>query len=527
MTGITKAEGLPRQSLSIPLRRILGGFCEVNKAEAIEMYRSGEQQTVAALLRQSERLWEPKQKMAVPSKGSRRFCPECFEKQRKIDQMQEEIKRLKAQLRYRERRNKEGYFGSSTPSSKVPVKANSPEKNQKKRGGAQPGHPGYGRKALEAAEADKVKELSIADICPSCEELLEDKGTVDRTVIDLQPIKTEKVLYRLQHKYCPRCHRKYRARAPSVLPKHLYGNQLLAQAATMHYVHGIPMGRVAALLGINSHHLFGSFHKLARLLEPGAKKLIHLYRQAPVKHADETSWRIDGYSGYLWLFCTPRIIIFRFRNTRSASVAREVLGEKRLPGVLVVDRYNGYNKAPCDIQYCYAHLLRELKDLQKQFHREEEVRQFVKLFAPLLSRAIKLHSTSMTDKQYYIEARALKEKIIKVVESPARHLGIRRIQDIFYHNTHRMYHWVEDRRVPADNNLAERELRPTVVARKVSFGSQSQAGAKTREILMTVLNTLRKNTTDVTGHFKVVLDQMATNPELDPFSLLFPYLDSS
>jgi len=47
--------------------------------------------------------------------------------------------------------------------------------------------------------------------------------------------------------------------------------------------------------------------------------------------------------------------------------------------------------------------------------------------------------------------------------------------------------------VPADNNRAERELRPLVIARKVSFGSQSDAGAQTREILMTVLHTLKKN----------------------------------
>jgi hypothetical protein len=63
-----------------------------------------------------------------------------------------------------------------------------------------------------------------------------------------------------------------------------------------------------------------------------------------------------------------------------------------------------------------------------------------------------------------------------------------------------LYHWVENRAVPADNNRAERELRPTVIARKVSFGSQSDAGAKTREVLMSVVHTLAKRVGDAVSN---------------------------
>jgi transposase len=75
---------------------------------------------------------------------------------------------------------------------------------------------------------------------------------------------------------------------------------------------------------------------------------------------------------------------------------------------------------------------------------------------------------------------------------------------------------VENRAVPADNNRAERELRPTVIARKVSFGSQSDAGAKTREVLMSVVHTLAKRVPDPEAHFKAVLDQLAADPTQDP-----------
>lgn len=85
-----------------------------------------------------------------------------------------------------------------------------------------------------------------------------------------------------------------------------------------------------------------------------------------------------------------------------------------------------------------------------------------------------------------------------------------------------MYHWAKDRRVPAENNLAERDLRPTVIARKVSFGSQSDAGAYTRGVLMTVLYSLKKRGVDVAAHLKNTLDELAENINQDPFPLLFP-----
>jgi len=203
-------------------------------------------------------------------------------------------------------------------------------------------------------------------------------------------------------------------------------------------------------------------------------------------------------------------------------VPKEVFGEKKLSGVLVVDRYNGYNKAPCSIQYCYAHLLREFEDLEKCFPDGIEIRSFASTVIPLITEAIKLRAQPISDDEFYKKAKLLKGHIVEVMNKPAKHLGIRRLQDIFIEKADRLYHWAEDRRVPADNNFAERDLRPTVVARKVSFGSQSDNGAHTRSILMSVLHTLKKRTTDPVAQFKNTLDALALNPSLDPYQLLFP-----
>jgi transposase len=85
-----------------------------------------------------------------------------------------------------------------------------------------------------------------------------------------------------------------------------------------------------------------------------------------------------------------------------------------------------------------------------------------------------------------------------------------------------MYQWVVDRRAPVDNNRAERELRPTVIARKVSFGSQSEAGAKTREVMMSVMQTLKQRVKDPIREFKQALDELALNANLDVVKTLFP-----
>lgn len=453
------------------------------------------------------------------------FCGGCFIKQQRIDQLEEEIQSLKAKLRYREEKQIEGYFGCSTPSSKQPVKPNSQPEDQKKMGGAKRGHAGWSRRAIDQREADRLEKIAVGDRCPDCGGRLENKGIRERTVIDSAPVRAEKILYQCERKWCRKCRQTVQGKVP-VLAKGLYGNQLVAQAAVMHYGHGIPMGRVEAILGENvlSGSLINVFHRLGKLWEPVLARLIAEYRLASIKHADETGWRRDGHSGYGWLFCTSSISIFAFRESRSSNVVKEILGSKKLPGTLVVDRYAAYNKAPCRLQYCYAHLLRQVKDTGKQFIDAPEVQSFVASLAPFLSQAMHLRSQPISDARYYKEASTIKRRIIKLAEAPAHHLGIRAIQDIFREHKARLYGWVNDREVPADNNRAERDLRPTVIARKVSFGSQSDAGAKTRSTLMTILQTAQKRLTDQTLEvwFKKALDQIVENPTLDPYSLLAP-----
>jgi len=451
-------------------------------------------------------------------------CPECLKKQRQIDALKEENQRLKQKLRYRERKDKEGFFGSSTPSSKIPLKPNRPEKEGRKPKGARPGHFGRGRPGPDLVQGKQFNAVvpSLGDLCPQCGSPFVDKGYTERLVMESHPLRAEPLIYWLPKRYCPKCRRTFQPSAPGVLPKNLYGNQLMANAAVMHYLHGIPLGRVCEQLQANAGSLIECFHRMAHLFASTFPKLIEAYRQSPVKHADETGWRTDGINGYVWLFATETISLFLFRQTRSGKVPQAVLGNHPLPGILVVDRYAGYNQAPCPLQYCYAHLLRVVQDLEKEFPDSEEVKTFVSVMAPLLATAMSLRHQPISEVEFYQKAAETKAQIVVAVEAPALHLGIRHIQDLFRDNAHRLYHWTQNRQIPAENNLAERDLRPTVIARKVSFGSASDAGAHTRGTLMSILYSLKKQKVDATKRLKEVLDYFAKNIHQDPFVLLFP-----
>src|SRR5439155_12052581 len=215
--------------------------------------------------------------------------------------------------------------------------------------------------------------------------------------------------------------------------------QLITRILILHYRDGLPLGTVCEQLGIALGTVVQMLHRLATLFQGIGPRLIQQYRLSPVRHADETGWRTDGQGGYAWLFATPSLSLFLFRSTRSAKVAQEVLGTSPLAGVLVVDRYNGYNRAPCALQYCYAHLLREVEDLAKEYPDSPEVRSFTATLIPLLAAAMHLRSQPLSNLPYYQQARQLQQQIQAVTAQPAHHLGIRRIQDIFTQNSHRLY----------------------------------------------------------------------------------------
>ena len=258
--------------------------------------------------------------------SSKIICTECATKQEEIYRLREEVQRLKAQLRRQKRKMTEGYFGSSTPSSKKPVKNNSKKNNdEKKRGGAKTGHTGNGRQAFSIEEADRVESINVEAGCPKCgSEDLACLGRRERTVMEYI-VKREKVVYRIERNRCNVCGTIVQAKAPGVLAKNLLSNNLLGHVATEHYLNGIRLGHLERQTGVNVGSLIQAMHQLSRLFKDVPDRLIQEYRMAAVKHADETGWRNDGQNGYGWIFVSKDTCIFRFRNNRAGKVAQDVL----------------------------------------------------------------------------------------------------------------------------------------------------------------------------------------------------------
>jgi transposase len=440
--------------------------------------------------------------------------------------LKEEVARLKARLSRQERSAREEPFGLSTPSSRRLFKPSLPEltreEAKRRRGGARRGHAGHGWKPPEGPEP-AAEDLPAPDACPCCGGALEDfpGGAGDvRDLVDCNPLPAFRRRVRVPARYCPHCRKPVRPRVPGVLPKTRLTNNVLARAASEHYLDGVPMGTVARRLGVGKGTLLNASHRLAAIARPAADGLRGLIRDAAVKHADETPWRTDGDNGYAWVFLAGRVRVFACEGTRAMSVPAAVLADSG--GSLMTDRYAGYNCFAGKRGYCFEHLKRDTLDIVRENPGSAECAAFADALVPWLREAMSLRGAHAGDSvSYLVRAAFIRRRIEDLAEAPARHPSVQHIQNIFRENAGRLWLWTEDPRIPAENNAAERAVRPLAVARKVSHGSQSDKGRETRSVLMSVLHTLAECCTEPAARLARALDRVAENPRTDMFAALF------
>jgi len=263
--------------------------------------------------------------------------------------------------------------GSSTPSSKLPVKPNSSTGHPRNRGGGKEGHKGHGRASISEQDADKVEKLTIANVCPDCGSTLEEKGTRARAVIDCQPVKMKKIVYHLERKRCPKCKKVISARAQGVLAKCLYSNRLLAYVAVQHYIYGNTLGQIEKQTGVGYSSLIDAMHQLAKRLKGVPKTLIGAYRDSPVKHCDFFSCVV----------CVLFFIGFFRSNLARPDENGQVIGSSE------------FGRAPCALELDVVllgvvlvvvvaeHLDDELEKLDQESHRFPEV--FTEFHGDILS----------------------------------------------------------------------------------------------------------------------------------------------
>jgi transposase len=440
--------------------------------------------------------------------------------------LKEQIERLQSKLARQQRTAKEQPFGLSTPSSKKLIKPSLPQLDeaemQRRKGGAMPGHVGYGWKEPDGV-VPEIEELSAPDACPCCGGALVDFPGGDEDVRELidchsQPAFRRRV--RVPVRYCPHCRKPVRPRISGVLPKTRLCNSVLARAASEHYLDGVPMGTVVRRLGVTKGAVFNEMHRLAELFDPAYKALMQVFRNTAVKFADETPWRTDGNNGYAWLFLAGPVRLFVCEESRAMSVPAEVLADST--GTLMTDRYAGYNCFRGKRGYCFEHLKRDTLEIVEDNPKSAECLAFAEALVPLLATAMSLRTACVGDPvTYFVRAASIRHRIEEIILAPARHPSVQNVQNIFRDNEDRLWHWTEDTRVPVENNTAERGVRPLAIARKVSHGSQSVKGRETRSVLMSVLHTLDALCMDPANRLKVALDHYAQDPNTDVFKHIF------
>jgi len=434
-----------------------------------------------------------------------------------------EVARLRGEMNAEVRTAKERPFGNDTPSSKVNFKPSADGKRVRRNGGGVSGHDGHGRWTVTADEADEDVALPRPERCGVCGGGLVDFGREGRAVRVAVPAHYRTLHYTVMKGWRPACRRVETARVPGVLPKFAASNTLLARNVMDRFVYGMTAGTISARTGLGKGTLLAEDAALARILKPCADRLVEPYRLAFAKGADETPWRCDGVNGYVYGFFTADIALFRFKGTRRKRVAEEVFGEGPHFGVLARDRYAAYdNSFQGRQQYCLEHLKRDRLGLLEKEPGNKEYRAFVPASVALLREAMGLNGRAESDEEYYREAKRIKEGMLRMINSEAGDAALQKYQDVFRRHPDRIFQWVDDRRVPAENNMSGRGVRRTVIARKTCGGSQGEAALEVRGTLQSVICTLRLRHKDPVAVLAAALDEKARSPDAKLEDILFP-----
>jgi transposase len=320
-----------------------------------------------------------------------------------------------------------------------------------------------------------------------------------RQVIDL-PLPQAVVVseHRLQRGWCSTCRRWHEA--PLDLSGRTVGQGRLGVGIVSLVAHlrtslRLPLrsiqGYLADLHGlrVSVGELVELLHRVAAYGAPAAEQIRDQARGRAVVHADETGWREAGHNGYAWLLATPEGERYVERHqSRAGAVANALVGED-FGGVLVSDFYAGYNDTPGGRhQRCWVHLLRDAH-LLGAAHAADlslaglETRSWVEALTTLGQqvRQTLIHPPptpahrQQFHRQLLLEVQALGEQFVSTPDHPCRPLAWR-----VWHFQHELLTCVLHSGVPPDNNLAERAIRPLVIARKISGGTRSPRGSLTR-----------------------------------------------
>ena len=276
---------------------------------------------------------------------------------------------LKARIRELEARLAK-YENAHTPPSLRRGRNLKKDKTNKGKPGQKVGHKGVTR---PLAIPDSQVEVT-ADRCPDCGAKLNLPFRFESKVIEEIPepqpvIVTE---YKIAHYICPCCRKEVVARDANCPHEGKFGNNVIAQATLMRYEDRLPHRKIQDALkrihglALSPATIFDLTRRAGEAVRPEYDAILERIRGAPILYVDETGIHVQGEKHWIWTFTTPSETFFVIRKSRGTNVLIEVL-TRRFKGIIVCDGWKPYARFTKNLQRCWAHLLRESKDLSEKF----------------------------------------------------------------------------------------------------------------------------------------------------------------
>jgi transposase len=420
----------------------------------------------------------------------------------------EENAALRERVAELEARLAQNSTNSSRPPSSDPPETPAPPPRPPtgRRRGAQPGHPPAQRQLLPPEAVDQVVRHWPAR-CQHCPAALTDVPLgmvgepVRHQVTELPPVRAEVTEHRLYRVRCQSCGGETRASWPPEVPAGAFGPRLQAAVALLSGRYRLSRREVAAVCGdlLGADLAVGSVDALCRataaaLAEPVAE-LAAAVREEPVAHADETSWAQAGQRQWLWVVTTALITVFTIAASRSRGVIHDLLGAD-FGGRLVSDRYAAYSWLPPERrQVCWAHLRRDFLAL---LNYGPSAAQFGLALLDVTDRVFDAWHQARADpatrpglSETMVPLQAELRTLLEAGQNQraAKAAGLSRSLLQLWPA---LWTFVAVPGVEPTNNAAERALRPAVLWRKGSFGTQSDAGNLFVARLLSVAATCRQ-----------------------------------
>jgi hypothetical protein len=415
------------------------------------------------------------------------LCPDCPYK-RKAAILEYELKEMRE--RYWARKRKK--LDRETPPAAIPKKRGAPK-----------GHEGWFREI--PGKIDKWAHVLLKR-CPQCQgkNLARCKESWDHVQEDIVLPQVQSTCFRHYYYWCQDCHKIVAPKhPPGELPKSYIGPIAKSLAVWLKYDIKISDEDLKRLfqtlfhLKIATASVPGFRNQLARHGVSIYEQIQGALRQSGYVHSDETGWKVRGQNRWLWHLSSRRLALVHIDPSRSLKVLKGLLGET-FRGILIADFLGVYNKYKAKaIQRCLVHLLRELRKMLKVWGDDPFIKRYLESLKAWIGEAKTLAQErrlrTITPKQFVRRKKELFSRLSDFEITTAQKKPLVRISKRLIRHRQELLTFLDHPQVDSDNNHAERQIRPNVLMRKITFGNDSEKGAKNHAIFMSIIQTAKLN----------------------------------